>query len=268
MTMTMQKQGSGSATEASRGIAALVVRQPKHAAGVLAISLVCWAFLAWLSVDMAHPIAQLTMPDSSSWSAASLLAIFIMWALMMAAMMLPSALPMILTFVQLGMRSGERARAVSFVVAYLVIWFVFSAAATAAQWALQAMGWVDPMIVSTSVWLNAALLLVAGVYQFSPLKKICLSRCRTPMGFLLGEWRAGVGGAFAMGVRHGLFCVGCCWALMGLLFVGGVMNLAWIAALSIAVAIEKLAPGGERLAAALGVGLIAVGCFKLLSVAA
>ena len=110
---------------------------------------------------------------------------------------------------------------------------------------LQAAGWVNPMIVSTSATLTGVLLLVAGVYQFSPLKRICLAHCRTPMGFLIGEWRGGTSGAFVMGLRHGLFCLGCCWALMALLFVGGVMNLAWIAALSIAVAIEKLMPRGS-----------------------
>jgi predicted metal-binding membrane protein len=172
---------------------------------------------------------------------------------------------MILTFVQLGIRNGERARARGFVAAYLAVWFAFSAAATALQWALQAIDWVNPMIVSSSALLTWLLLLIAGVYQFSPLKKVCLARCRTPLGFLLGEWRPGVSGAFVMGVRHGLFCVGCCWALMALLFVGGVMNLAWIAALSVVVAIEKLAPHGERLAAALGLVLIVAGAIRLLA---
>ena len=253
------------ADRASQGMTTLVARQSKLTAGILAISVIGWMFLAWIAVDMSQPFAQLTMPDSSNWSAASVLAIWIMWALMMAAMMLPSALPMILTFVNLSVRSGERARGGSFVAAYLFVWVVFSAGATAAQWALQAMGWVNPMIVSTSTLLTAVLLLIAGVYQFSRLKQVCLSRCRTPMGFLLGEWRAGLYGAFVMGVRHGLMCLGCCWALMALLFVGGVMNLAWIAALSIAVAIEKLAPRGERLASALGLGLITAGLVKLLA---
>ena len=261
----MQRQSSGSAGEAPPSGIGLIAQQPWQALGVLAISLVGWAFLAWIAVDMGHPLAQLTMPDSSSWSLASVLAIWLMWALMMAAMMLPSALPMILTFVQLGIRNGERARARSFVAAYLVVWFVFSAVATALQWALQAIDWVNPMIVSSSASLTGLLLLIAGVYQFSPLKKVCLSRCRTPLGFLLGEWRAGVNGAFVMGVRHGLFCVGCCWALMALLFVGGVMNLAWIAALSVVVAIEKLAPHGERVAAVLGLALIAAGAIRLLT---
>ncbi len=237
--------------------------KPAYAAGaILTLALAGWAFLAWLVIDMSHPYAQLTMPRSSGWSAANVLAIYVMWGVMMAAMMLPSALPMILTFVNLSRRGGESARASGFVAAYLLVWLAFSAAATAAQWALQALDWVNPMIVSTSTWLTSALLLTAGIYQFSPLKRLCLSRCRTPIGFLLGEWRPGVHGAFAMGTRHGLFCLGCCWALMALLFVGGVMNLAWIAALSIAVAFEKLLPGGERLSYAMGVALIVVALVK------
>jgi predicted metal-binding membrane protein len=262
----MQQREDESRGHAPEGLSLLVARQPARTAGILALSVIGWAFLAWIALDMSQPFAQLTMPGSSNWSAASVVAIWLMWALMMAAMMLPSALPMILTFVKLGLRSGEPARGRSFVAAYLLVWFVFSAGATAAQWALQAIGWVNPMIVSSSAWVSALLLLIAGVYQFSRLKQLCLSRCRTPLGFLLGEWRAGVYGAFIMGLRHGLFCVGCCWALMALLFVGGVMNLAWIAALSIAVAIEKLAPRGERLAAVLGLGLIAAGLVRLLSI--
>ena len=261
----MRQQTPDPARRAPQGLAALMARQPRLAAGILAISVFGWLFLAWIAVDMSQPFAQLTMPDSPHWRASSVLAIWTMWALMMAAMMLPSALPMILTFVDLGVRSGEPVRGRSFVAAYLLVWFAFSVAATGAQWALQALGWIDPMIVSSSALLTGLLLLIAGAYQFSRLKKVCLSRCRTPMGFLLGEWRAGVYGAFVMGVRHGLFCVGCCWALMALLFVGGVMNLAWVAALSMAVAIEKLAPGGERLASALGLGLMAAGLVKLLA---
>lgn len=260
----MPPQGSVSASDASQPVNALIAQQPKLTLAVLALSVIGWAFLAWIAFDMDSPVAQLMMPDSPAWSAGTVLAIVSMWAIMMAAMMLPSALPMILTFVNLCIRSGERARARSFVAAYLLVWFAFSAAASAAQWALQAVGWVDPMIVSTSRWLTGLLLLIAGLYQFSPLKRVCLSSCRSPMGFLLGEWRPGVKGAFVMGLRHGLFCLGCCWALMGLLFVGGVMNLAWIAALSIAVGVEKLAPRGEKLAAVLGIALLATGLVKLL----
>jgi predicted metal-binding membrane protein len=253
--------------ERAPGTAALAARQPWRTVGILALALLGWLLLVWLVVDMGHPLAQLTMPGSTDWSAANLLAIWVMWSVMMAAMMLPSALPMILAFVHLAARSAEPRRGYAFVAAYLAVWFAFSALATAAQWAFQVMDWINPMIVSTSKVLTATLLLIAGVYQFSPLKRVCLASCRTPLAFLLGEWRPGVRGAFAMGVRHGLFCLGCCWALMALLFVGGVMNLAWIAALSIAVAIEKLVPRGELIATILGVALIGVGCAKLLALA-
>jgi predicted metal-binding membrane protein len=230
-----------------------------QAKAVLAASVAAWAFLAWIAVDMGHPLVQLTMPGAPDWSVLNVLAVFVMWAVMMAAMMLPSALPMILAFLRLSERGGEPARARMFVGAYLLVWAGFSAVATALQWMLQAVDWVDPMIVSTSPVLSGALLVIAGVYQFTPLKKVCLDTCRTPVGFLMGEWRGGAAGAFRMGLRHGLFCAGCCWAVMALLFVGGVMNLPWIAALAIVVAIEKLAPRGERIAMVLGVVLIAAG---------
>jgi predicted metal-binding membrane protein len=230
---------------------------------LLGISVAAWAGLAWIAFDMGHPLAQLMMPATAQWSGANLLAIWSMWAVMMAAMMLPSALPMMLTFKRLCAHHGEPARSRGFLAAYLLVWSGFSAAATAAQWAFQAAGWISPMIVSTSAGLTGLLLALAGLYQFSPLKRVCLARCRTPMGFLLGEWRGGARGGFVMGLRHGLFCMGCCWALMALLFAGGVMNLAWIAALSMAVAIEKLAPQGARVAQLLGLGLLIAGALRL-----
>ena len=248
------------------GTISQVLRLANRTMGILTLVLIAWMFLAWTAFNMDHPFAQLTMPASADWSAANVLAVWLMWAVMMAAMMLPSALPMILTFVDISAREGARARGRAFVSAYLAVWVGFSSAAVVAQWALQAMGWVNPMIVSTSSVLTGLLLLVAGVYQFSPLKRLCLVHCRTPFGFLLGEWRAGVRGAVVMGARHGLYCVGCCWALMALLFVGGVMNLAWIVALAIAVAMEKLLPSGDRLGAVLGLVLIVAGFVRLLQV--
>ncbi len=243
--------------------AALAARHPGRTLGLLALALAGWLALAWLAFDMGHPLARLAMPSSARWSGANLLAVGAMWAVMMAAMMLPSALPMVLTFVHLSARGGQPARGRAFVAAYLAAWFAFSAAATAAQWAFQALGWVDPMAASTSAPLTAALVLVAGLYQFTPLKRACLARCRTPMGFLLGEWRPGTAGALRMGARHGVQCLGCCWALMALLFVGGAMNLAWVAALALAVAAEKLLPGGQRLAAWLGAALVCAGVAKV-----
>jgi predicted metal-binding membrane protein len=241
----------------------LLAARPMLSAAIVVASIAGWAALGWLAFDMGHPLAQLTMPEGAQWMPANVAAIFAMWAIMMASMMLPSALPMTLTFVHLSTRQGERARARMFVSAYLLVWVLFSAAATALQWGLHALGWLEPMTAAVSTQVSVALLLVAGAYQFSPLKKVCLARCRTPMAFLLGEWRPGVRGAFAMGLRHGLFCAGCCWALMVLLFVGGTMNLRWVAALAVAVAIEKLAPHGERVAQVLGVLLIAAGFARL-----
>src|SRR5688572_26085062 len=196
-----------SASRPAPGALALIARLPAWSIALAALSLAAWAFLAWIVVDMGHPFAQLTMPASPRWTLLNVFAILAMWAVMMAAMMLPSALPMVLTFVNMGRRGGDVARGHSFVAAYLAVWFAFSAAATLAQWALQRIDWVDPMIVSTSPLLTGMLLLIAGVYQFSRLKRICLSRCQSPLGFLLGAWRPGVGGAFVMGAWHGLYCL-------------------------------------------------------------
>jgi predicted metal-binding membrane protein len=246
-------------------LGALAIGGWRLTATVLALSIAAWGLLTWLAVDMGNPLFEWTMPDSPGWSAANVVSILLMWAVMMAAMMLPSALPMILAFGHLSARSGEVARSRLFIAGYLLVWIGFSAAAAVSQWALQALDWVEPMNASTSAPLSGVLLVIAGAYQFTPLKKSCLANCRTPFAFLLGEWKPGVVGAFRMGLRHGLFCMGCCWAVMALLFVGGVMNLAWIAALSIVVAIEKMAPRGEQLAALLGIALIVAGAAKLVT---
>lgn len=240
-------------------------KQGKFLAVILGIAAAAWAFLAWLAFDMDSELAQLTMPGSRHWSAENVAAIAAMWSIMMAAMMLPSAAPAILTFARLSVRTSQPARAVSFLAGYLLTWLAFSAGATVAQWGLQAAGWVDAMIVSRSPWLSALLLTTAGLYQFTGTKRTCLSQCRSPVGLLLGSWRPGVLGAFAMGTRYGVFCLGCCWALMALLFVGGVMNLAWIAALTVLVAAEKLGPAGHRIGKVLGLTLLSAGAVKLLT---
>ena len=234
------------------------------AAAVWAPALACWLVLYWGAVHMDSPAAELTMP-MSDWSAANWLAVIVMWAVMMAAMMLPSIAPMVLGFANLNRKRGESGRTLVFVAAYLALWTAFSGAATATQWALQSEGLISPMIVSTSSALSGALLIVAGVFQFTPLKTACLSTCRSPLGFLMSDWRGGLWGAWRMGLRHGLNCLGCCWALMALLFVGGVMNILWIAALTVLVGIEKVAPRGEAIAKALGAVMIGAGVVRLAS---
>ena len=244
---------------------ALAGRHWRETAAVALLVLIGWALMFWGALDMMSPQARMMMPMSAAWSVANLLAVFAMWAVMMAAMMLPSALPMILTFAQLNRRAGTRARTGAFIAAYVVIWSGFSVVGTGLQWALQHWGLTSPMIATTAPWFTAVLLLIAGIFQFTPLKTACLRYCRTPMGFLLTDWRDGLNGAWVMGLRHGGYCLGCCWALMLLLFVGGVMNLLWIAALMALVAAEKLLPRGEIVARVLGVLLIAAGGWKLVS---
>ena len=221
-----------------------------------------WLVLYWGATNMDSPAAQLTMP-MSYWSVSNWVAVFMMWAVMMAAMMLPSAMPMVSVFEKLNRERREGSRTLAFVAGYLALWTAFGAGASAAQWGLQTNGFVSPMIVSVSPVLSGALLVIAGVFQFTPLKHACLRACRTPLGFLMTDWRDGLWGATRMGIRHGLYCLGCCWALMALLFVGGAMNLLWIAALTLLVAIEKLAPKGNIIAKALGVLMIGAGFARL-----
>jgi predicted metal-binding membrane protein len=199
-------------------------------------------YMAWAMAHMEHPAAMLLMPAMTHWGTADLALVFVMWVIMMAAMMLPSAAPMVRMFAfsaqaQRDDRTGARTSA--FVAGYMAVWTAFSAIATLAQWCLLELRLVSPMMESASHWLSGALLLGAGLYQFTPLKDACLSKCRSPLGFLMTEWRPGVRGAFLMGLRHGAYCTGCCAVLMLLLFVLGVMNLAWIALLTLIVLAEK-----------------------------
>ena len=212
---------------------------------------------------MTNPLAMLMMPMSSQWSAANIIAIFIMWSLMMMAMMLPSAAPMILTFAGLSRQNRMKFSTISFTGAYLVIWIIFSVCAVIIHWLLQHTGLMSAKIVTSSELLSGILLITVGVLQFSPLKKSCLKYCRSPISFLMTDWRKGIKGAWIMGFRHGWYCLGCCYALMLLLFVGGVMNLAWVAALTLAVAIEKMTPRGESIAQLLGGALILAGVLKI-----
>ena len=241
----------------------LARRESVTALGLTLTAVVAWAFLAWAVIDMNHPLARLMMPLQADWSFATISAVFFMWSAMMLAMMLPAATPMLLTFAALCRQKNQQRRGLVFVFAYVVIWTAFSAAATLLHWWLQASGLISPAMASDSIWLTGFLLLAAGAVQFTRLKQACLRYCRTPMGFLLTQWRDGTYGAWRMGIRHGLVCLGCCWALMGLLFIAGVMNLAWVAALSVAVIVEKLHPAGVRLGRALGVILIVAGSAQL-----
>jgi len=190
---------------------------------------------------------------------------FVMWAVMMVAMMLPSAAPMILTFAAVQRRRQAQGGAFVptgvFIAGYLLVWAAFSLLATSAQYGLERAALVSPMMGKVAPWLGAALLIGAGLFQFAPLKDVCLDKCRSPLSFIMTDWRDGTRGALVMGLRHGAYCAGCCWALMALLFVGGVMNLLWVAALALFVLIEKVVPAGGRLGKAGGFALIAWGAW-------
>ena len=203
-----------------------------------------------------------------AWSMATLLPLFLMWAEMMVAMMLPSAAPMILTFAMVNRKRREQERPfVStgyFLGGYLVVWSLFSLVAALAHWALHGVALLSPLMQSRSPMLGGILLLAAGVFQWTPWKQACLAHCRSPLSFLLGGWREGSWGAFSMGIKHGAYCTGCCWLLMTLLFVAGVMNLLWIAILTVLVLVEKAAPREWRIGHVVGILVMAWGGWLLL----
>ncbi len=214
--------------------------------GMSTIAMSTWQF----------PPPRPTMMMAGDWSPAYWLTMLLMWWVMMIAMMVPSAAPMILLYARVFWHGPTRDKVpgavvptATFAAGYLVCWLGFSALATALQFALERTGLIDGMMMwSTDRWLTAGLLVGAGLYQLSPLKTACLAQCRSPAEFLARHRRPGRLGAFRMGAEHGAYCLGCCWALMLLLFAAGIMNLVWIAGLSILVLLEKLTPIGAKLA--------------------
>jgi predicted metal-binding membrane protein len=215
--------------------------------GIVVVTALAWIYL-------------IVMPmGAQSWLLDATL-MFLMWAVMMVAMMLPSAAPMLSTYARIASaREGSRAYHVwMFAGGYFVVWTAFSLAATLLQYALQHVAIVSNEM-KTGPIAGGFILAIAGIYQLTPLKNVCLKRCRTPIGFFMTNWRDGARGAFAMGLEHGASCTGCCWMLMALLFVAGVMNLAWVAAISVLVLLEKAAPFGRAIALASGIAMIAAG---------
>ena len=208
-------------------------------------------------------MAGMSATALSSWGWTEALLLFAMWSVMMVAMMLPSAAPMILLFSRIGAtrraRGDRNTPVIFFAVGYLAVWTAFSAVAASIQWNLHSLAVLSPEMRVASPFASAAILIAAGVYQWLPLKQSCLSHCRSPLGFLSTSWREGHGGAVRMGITHGAFCLGCCWMIMALLFVAGVMNLAWVAALSAVVLLEKIVPGGPVVARVAGVLFIVAG---------
>ena len=238
--------------------------------GLAGVALLAWADLLHMSRAMAETASMAAMgmgPAEHSWDSAELLMTFLMWAVMMVAMMVPSATPMILAFATVNRnraaRGGPFVATTIFLAGYVAVWTAFSLLASAAQWSLHSVALLNPETMTVAPWIGGGLLIAAGVFQLSPLKNRCLARCRSPFDFLTFEWREGSRGALTMGVRHGAFCTGCCWLLMLLLFVAGVMNLLWVAAIAAFVLVEKLLPRGRWLSYAGAVGCVAAGVLWL-----
>ena len=231
------------------------------------VPLISWIWIIVMARDMYGPMTGASAwMMTAVWDVPHLLLLWAMWAVMMTGMMLPSASPMLLVYGVIARRSAQGTgtrQLYALAAGYLMVWLVFSLGATALQRLLAAFVLVSPMMESTSSAVGAILLLIAGVYQLTPIKQACLRTCQSPLGFLMSHWRSGLSGAFVMGLEHGAYCVGCCWALMLLLFAGGVMNLMVIAALTAFVAFEKLAPFGMYGARISGVLLIAAGSWML-----
>jgi predicted metal-binding membrane protein len=255
----------GPPTEPSAILERLVRRDRTAAAiALLVLAATAWASLIRMRSGMAPAGgAAMAMPGMHGWSVLESLQLFLMWATMMVAMMLPSAAPVILLVAAIERRRRERASpavpTAIFAAGYLVVWIGFSAAAALMQSALHQAALLSPAMASTSPVLGGLILVAAGLYQWLPAKSACLGHCRSPLGFLGSEWREGSTGALVMGLRHGAFCLGCCWALMLLLFVAGVMNLLWVAAIGALVLVEKVTRGGPEIGRLAGLALVGWG---------
>ena len=250
-------------------------------AALAIITAIAWADLAWLADDMGMGGMDMTgfrmipagrslmMPASEPWQPIEFGCVFAMWVLMMIGMMTSSVAPMILIYARVGRQAATQDKPFAasgwFAAGYLLAWAGISLVATSLQWALERAALLTPTMESASNILGAIVLILAGLYQWTPLKEACLAYCQSPLIFIQqqGGFRGDPGGALALGFRHGIYCIGCCWALMALLFVGGVMNLLWIAVLAILILLEKLTPFGRVVARIAGVGFIASGVWML-----
>jgi predicted metal-binding membrane protein len=236
--------------------------------------------LAW--IYLFHPAGVMTMPPTDNampgmdmggetiltpWAPANILLTFLMWLVMMVGMMTPSVAPVILIYARLGRQAEAHRRPFAatgwFAGGYFLVWAGFSLTATIAQLALRSAALLDANIASSSTLLSGVVFILVGAYQWTKLKQRCLTQCQAPLLFIQrqGGFKSDARGAFALGVRHGVYCVGCCWPLMLLLFIGGVMNLLWIAGIAILTYLEKNLAQGRRLTRLIGVGLVIAGGF-------
>ena len=249
---------------------------------VLALALLtvlAWSYLLWLSADMSMggmdmmgfrmvPSGMgLMMPADIPWQAVEFALVFAMWTVMMVGMMTPSAAPMFLMYARVGRQTAAQSRPLTatvwFATGYFLVWIGFALLATLVQWAFDRAVSLDFTMASTSTVAGGLLFVAAGIYQWTRLKDVCLTQCQTPFAFLMrqGGFRSDAAGSLMLGVRHGAYCVGCCWALMALLLIGGVMNVLWIVLLALLIFLEKVAPFGRQIALVAGTILVVAGAW-------
>jgi predicted metal-binding membrane protein len=252
-------------------------------AALLLVSALAWGYLLWLAADMDHmggmdmsgfrtiPTGMGWMaPVTAPWSTIEFAFVFAMWAVMMVGMMTPSAVPMILMYARVGRQAAQQGKpfAASGWLAggYLLVWIGFALVATCVQWALERSALLTTMMAAASGVFGGIVLIAVGLYQWTPLKNACLRYCQSPLMFIsrYGGFRPDARGSVVLGIRHGAVCVGCCWALMALLFVGGIMNVLWIAAITILVLAEKVIPAGRAIARIAGAGIFVQGVWVLI----
>lgn len=258
-------------------------------AALVVIAVLAWAYVLWLAgmvmpgsavpggagdlaatdmsnMDMgATDMGATVAPGFRAWATADFAFIFTMWAVMMVGMMTPSVAPMLLLYAGVGRKAQADGRPIAstgwFFTGYLTVWVVFSIVATGAQWLLARLALLDPSMAAGSAILGGLVLIAAGLYQWTPMKGVCLRQCQAPIAFLVshGGFRSAPLGALRLGIDHGAYCLGCCWALMALLFVGGVMNVLWIAGIAILVLLEKTVPTGQLIPRISGMLMAAAG---------
>ena len=251
------------------------------AAALLVMAGLAWAYVLWLAADMdmggmdmsgfrmVPAGVVLMMPATAPWNATEFAFVFAMWAVMMVGMMTPSATPMILIYTRVGHQAAQQGKPFAasswFASGYLLAWIGFAFVATFAQWALERGSLLTPTMAVASGTPSGIMLIAAGLYEWTPLKDACLRQCQMPLQFIQrhGGFRPDAFGSLAIGARHGAYCVGCCWVLMALLFVGGVMNVLWIAAVTIFVLVEKVIPAGRVVSRIAGAGFFAAGVWML-----
>jgi predicted metal-binding membrane protein len=241
-----------------------------------------WAYMVYLAWDMkdmdmgsgmSMRAGDVVMTHVMSWSVVDFVMTFLMWVVMMVAMMVPAAGPMVLIFANVNRKRQEQQRpfvpTMVFLSGYLVVWWGFALLATLIQWGLHQASLLSSMMGNITPVLGGTLLIAAGVFQWTPFKYACLKHCRTPIGFMMAHWQEGRRGALGMGMHHGVFCLGCCWFLMGLMFVAGVMNLVWMAGIAAYILLEKVVPQSawsNVVTWGAGLGMVGWGTWMILGV--